>query len=196
MPPARAVNTNRGYSPTQERTPLLKKQKEELVRNMTESFGDAELMVVTRHSGLTVAEMTDLRRRMRAAGANFRVTKNRLAKRALEKTSFADIQSLFSGPTAVAFSTDPVAAAKVAVDYANENNKLSVLGGMLGAEALDEAGVEALAKLPSLDDLRGRIVGLLQAPGSKIARLLTEPSAQLARVFSAFGDAGEPPAAG
>ena len=175
---------------------MLKKQKEELVRNMTESFGSAELMVVTRHSGLTVAEMTDLRRRMRAAGASFRVTKNRLAKRALEKTSFADIQPLFSGPTAVAFSTDPVAAAKVAVDYANQNDKLSVLGGMLGAETLDEAGVEALARLPSLDELRGRLVGLLQAPGSKIARVLTEPSSQLARVFSAFGDTGEPPAAG
>ncbi len=167
---------------------MLKKQKEELVRNMTESFGSAELMVVTRHSGLTVAEMTDLRRRMRAAGVTFRVTKNRLAKRALEKTSFADIQPLFSGPTAVAFSADPVAAAKVAVDYANENGKLSVLGGMLGAETLDEAGVDALAKLPSLDELRGKIVGLLQAPGSKIARLLGEPGAQLARVFSARGD--------
>ncbi len=169
---------------------MLKRQKEELVRDMTESFGGAELMVVTRHSGLTVAEMTDLRRRMRAAGATFRVTKNRLAKRALEKTSFTDIQSLFSGPTAVAFSTDPVAAAKVAVDYANENDKLSVLGGMLGAETLDENGVVALARLPSLDELRGKIVGLLQAPGGRIARLLNEPGAQLARVFSAQGDSG------
>lgn len=175
---------------------MLKKQKEDLVRNMTESFGSAELMVVTRHSGLTVAEMTELRRRMRAAGATFRVTKNRLAKRALEKTPFSDVQPLFSGPTAVAFSADPVAAAKVAVDYASGNNKLSVLGGMLGAQTLDGAGVEALARLPSLDELRGKIVGLLQAPGSKIARLLTEPGAQLARVFSAQGESGEPPAAG
>ena len=169
---------------------MLKKQKEELVRNMTESFGGAELMVVTRHSGLTVAEMTDLRRSMRAAGVNFRVTKNRLAKRALEKTSFADIRPLFSGPTAVAFSTDPVAAAKVAVDYAGRNDKLSVLGGMLGAERLNEAGVLALARLPSLDELRGKIVGVLQAPGSRIARLLGEPGGQLARVFSARGDSG------
>ncbi len=174
---------------------MLKQQKIELVRNMTESFGGAEIMVVTRHSGLTVAEMTDLRRRMRAAGATFRVTKNRLAKRALAETPFADMQPLFTGPTAVAFSTDPVAAAKVAVDYANENNKLSVLGGMLGAQALDEAGVVALARLPSLDELRGTLIGLLQAPGSKIARVLAEPGAQLARVFAALGDADDEPSA-
>jgi len=170
---------------------VLKQRKTELVRDMTESFGGAEIVVVTRHSGLTVAEMTDLRRRMRAAGATFRVTKNRLAKRALAETPFADMQPLFSGPTAVAFSADPVAAARVAVDYANENAKLSVLGGMLGAQALDEAGVAALAALPSLDALRGTLVGLLQTPGGRIARMLAEPGAQLARLLSALGDADE-----
>ncbi len=174
---------------------MLKKQKEALVRDMAEGFGGAGLLVVTRHSGMTVAEMTDLRRRMREAGASFRVTKNRLAKRALEDTPFGNIAPLFSGPTAVAFSTDPVAAAKVAVDYANENAKLAVLGGALGEQTLDEAGVEALSKLPSLDELRGGLIGLLQAPGAKIARLLAEPGAQLARALSAQAASGEPPAA-
>jgi large subunit ribosomal protein L10 len=135
---------------------------------------------------MTVAEMGELRARMRKEGASFRVAKNRLAKRALEGTPVAGIAGLFKGPTGIAFSKDPVAAAKVAVAYAKDNSKLVVLGGAMGANVLDVAGVKALASLPSLDELRGKIVGLLQAPATKIATVLQAPAAQLARVLSAY----------
>lgn len=170
---------------------MLRKQKEEVVAGMAEGFGAAELMVVARHSGMTVAEMTDLRRRMRAAGAGFRVTKNRLARLALEGTPFACIGPLFAGPTAVAFSADPVSAAKVVVDYANENAKIAVLGGALGAKALDTRDVEALARLPSLDELRGGLVGLLTTPAARIAQVLAAPGAQIARVLSAHASSAD-----
>ena len=170
---------------------MLRKQKEEVVAGMAEGFGAAELMVVTRHSGMTVTEMTDLRRRMRAAGAGFRVTKNRLARLALEGTRFACIGPLFVGPTAVAFSADPVSAAKVVVDYANRNAKIAVLGGALGAKALDARDVEALARLPSLDELRGGLVGLLTTPAARIAQVLAAPGAQIARVLSAHASSAD-----
>ena len=170
---------------------MLRKQKEGVVAGMAESFGSAEFMVVARHSGMTVAEMTDLRRRMRTAGAEFRVTKNRLARLALEGTPFACIGPLFVGPTAVAFSADPVSAAKVVVDYANGNAKISVLGGALGARALDIGDVEALAKLPSLDELRGGLIGLLTTPAARIAQVLAAPGAQIARVLSAHASSGD-----
>jgi len=165
-------------------------RKQDIVNQLHEDIGKAEMVVVTRHDGLTVAEATELRRAMRDAGTSFRVTKNRLALRALGGTPYEGLKDLFKGPTAVACSDDPVAAAKAAVDYAKKNEKLIVLGGQMGAHELDAAGVEQLAKLPSLDELRGTIVGLLQAPATKIAMVLQAPAGQLARVFGAYGQSG------
>lgn len=162
-------------------------QKEQAVTDLRKALEDAALVVVTHQSGLTVSQSTDLRRRMRDAGAAFKVTKNRLTLRALEGTRFSGIAPLFTGPTAIAFSADPIAAAKVAVQFAKENGKLVILGGGFGADVLDADGVRALAALPSLDELRGRIVGLLQAPATKVAAVLQAPAAQLARVMSAYG---------
>jgi len=146
-------------------------------------------LVVTHQTGLTVDEATQLRRQMRGAGARYRVTKNRLMKRALEGTPFAGLAPLFTGPTAIAFSQDPVAAAKAAVEYANRNTKLTIIGGGLQGEVLDAAAVKALATLPSLDELRGRLIGLINAPATKLARLLQTPGGQLARVLAAYAEA-------
>jgi len=162
-------------------------QKEKVVADLHQDFGAANLVVVTRQSGLTVAEVTALRRQMRDAGASYRVSKNRLVRLALEGTRFEGLKPLFIGPTAIAASADPVAAAKICVEFANQNDKLSIVGGALGEQALDAAGVMALAKLPSLDELRGKLVGLLQAPATKVAGVLQAPAGQLARVFSAYG---------
>ena len=128
---------------------------------------------------------------VRAAGAGFKVTKNRLTRFALEGTKFQALQSLMTGPTALAFSEDPVAAAKVCVEFAKQNEKLTIIGGALGEQLLDVNGVQALAKLPSLDELRGRLVGLLQAPATKVAVVLQAPAGQLARVISAYGSQDE-----
>ena len=144
-------------------------QKREAVAKLNEVFANASSVVVTQYSGLNVAEISDLRRQMRKAGATFKVTKNRLTKLALDGTPYASISDLFAGPTAIAYSDDPVAPAKVAVDFAKGNNKLVVLGGAMGDSQLDVDGVKALASLPSLDELRGKFVGLLQAPGTKLA---------------------------
>jgi large subunit ribosomal protein L10 len=166
-------------------------QKEKLVASLHETLSGVSSIVVTHQTGLTVAEVTDLRRRMREAGAGFKVTKNRLARLALQGTPFELLSSMFTGPTAIAFSRDPVAAAKVAVEFANRNDKLVIVGGALGTQALDAAGVKALATLPSLDELRGKLVGLLQTPASRIAAVLQAPGSQLARVFSAYAGKGE-----
>ncbi|MFZ2005928.1 MAG: 50S ribosomal protein L10 [Stellaceae bacterium] len=165
-------------------------QKQALVETLQNDLGGAVCIVVTHQTGLSVAEATQLRRQMRDAGAGYRVTKNRLAKRALEGTEFASLAPLFTGPTAVAFSRDPVAAAKAAVAFANRNDKLTIVGGGLAGQALDVAGVRALATLPSLDELRGKIIGLIQAPATKLAGLLQAPGAQLARVLAAHADQG------
>jgi large subunit ribosomal protein L10 len=134
---------------------------------------------------MTVAESGDLRQKMREAGAGLKVTKNRIAKLALKGTRFEDLDSLFTGPTAVGTSEDPVAAAKTLVEYAKSNNKLTIVGGSMDGKVLDKAGVEALAKMPSLDELRGKLVGLLQAPASKLARVTQAPAGKLARVVKA-----------
>jgi large subunit ribosomal protein L10 len=134
---------------------------------------------------MTVAESGDLRGKMREAGAGFKVTKNRIAKLALKGTRFEDLDTLFTGPTAVGTSEDPVAAAKILVEYAKSNNKLTIVGGSMDGKILDKAGVEALAKMPSLDELRGKLVGLLQAPASKLARVTQAPAGKLARVVKA-----------
>ena len=143
-------------------------------------------MVVTRNLGLTVAQSTDLRLKMRDAGAQFKVAKNRLALIALEGSKYSPIGDLLTGPTALATSIDPVAAAKVAVDFAKTNDRLEIVGGAMGDTILDVNGIKALAALPSLDQLRATIIGLVQAPATKIARTVSEPGAQLARVFGAY----------
>jgi large subunit ribosomal protein L10 len=162
-------------------------EKAEAIVELNQIFKDANLMVVTRQTGLTVQEVTDLRRKVRAAGASYKVAKNRLTLRALEGTRFTALGSLFKGPTAIAYSEDPVAAAKVIAAFAKDNEKLSIVGGALGENTLDVAGVQALATLPSLDALRSKIIGLLQAPATKVAVVLAAPAGQLARVFGAYG---------
>jgi large subunit ribosomal protein L10 len=162
-------------------------EKEQTVASLKQMFDDSTVVVVTHYTGLTVAELTDLRSRMRDAGAQFKVTKNRLTRLALEGTSFQSLQDLFNGPTAVAFSADPVAAAKVTAAFAKDNEKLVILGGAFGDQVLDVNGVKTLASMPSLDELRGKIVGLLQAPATKVAGVLQAPAGQVARVFGAYG---------
>ena len=166
---------------------MLRSQKEEKVAVLQHSLSDAVMVVVAHQTGLSVAEATDLRQQMRQAGAGFRVTKNRLARIALQGTPFEHLSDLFTGPTAIAYSADPVAAAKVAVAYAKKNDKLVILGGGLGEQTLDKAGVEALATLPSLDELRAKIVGMINTPATRIAGVLQAPAGQLARVFGAYG---------
>ncbi len=165
-------------------------EKAKQVDALHRTLADTTLVVVTRQSGLSVGEVSDLRRRMRAAGANYKVTKNRLAKLALKGTKFEGTASFFVGPTAVAVSKDPIAAAKVATAYAKENEKLTIVGGALGAKILDAIGIQALASLPSLDALRARILGLIQAPATKIAVVLQAPAGQLARVLNARAEKG------
>jgi large subunit ribosomal protein L10 len=161
-------------------------EKTDVVEDLKKAFAGAGSVVVAHYQGMTVAEMGELRARMRAQGASFKVAKNRLAMRALQGTAVEAIAHLFKGPTGIAFSKDPVAASKVAVAYAKDNTKLVILGGSVGATALDAAGVKALAELPSLDQLRGKLIGLLQAPATKLAGLMQAPGGQLARVIAAY----------
>ena len=163
-------------------------QKNEQVSALAKTLSETAVVVVTRNHGLTVAQVTDLRIKMRQAGASFKVTKNRLARIALEGTPYQPIGELLTGPIGFATSTDPVAAAKVAVDFAKTNDKFEIVGGAMGSTVLDIDGVKALAALPSLDELRGRIVGLIQAPASKIARVISTPAGNLARVFGAYAN--------
>ena len=161
-------------------------QKADLVDELKNVFNETSVVVITRNNGLSVAQSTDLRLKMRDAGAQYKVAKNRLALIALDGTRYSPIGDLLKGPTALATSTDPVAAAKVAVDFAKTNDKFEIVGGAMGDTVLDVDGIKALAALPSLDELRATIVGLIQAPASKIARTINEPGAQLARVFGAY----------
>ena len=166
-------------------------RKEELVASFNEAFSGATLVVVTSQSGLTVAQSTELRREMRKAGASYKVTKNRLTRLALEGTKFAHLSDLFKGPTGIAYSEDPVAAARIAVKFAEGNDKFQILGGGLSEQALDISGVNALAKLPSLDELRGKLVGMIQTPATRIAGVTQAPAGQLARVLGARAAQGE-----
>jgi large subunit ribosomal protein L10 len=163
-------------------------EKAELIETLQSTLSEAAAVVVTHQTGLTVAESSDLRGRMREAGAGFKVTKNRLTKIALQGTKYEDITDLFTGPTAMGTSADPVSAAKTLVAFAKENDKLTIVGGALDGKVLDKAGVEALAKLPSLDELRASLVGLLNAPATKVARVAQAPAAKLARVIQARAD--------
>lgn len=160
-------------------------EKREFVASLAGVFAETSMVVVTRNRGLTVAEVTDLRRRMRAAGANYKVAKNRLATRALEGTKFEGIKPLLKGPTAIAWSRDPVAVAKTAIEFAKLNEKFEVLGGALGSQTLDASGIRALSELPSLDALRAKLLGLVLAPATKLAGLMQAPGGQLARLLAA-----------
>ncbi|WP_370178171.1 50S ribosomal protein L10 [Alteriqipengyuania sp.] len=161
-------------------------QKTDAVAQLNNVFNEAGVVVVTRNLGLTVAESTDLRAKMREVGATYQVAKNRLAKIALKDTDYAGIEEYLSGPTALAYSADPVAAAKAVVEFAKSNDRLEVVGGSMGSQVLDEAGVKALASMPSLDELRGKLVGLVNAPATKIAQVVNAPANKLARVFGAY----------
>ena len=165
--------------------------KSELVTSLNGVFAKTSVVVVAHYKGLTVADMQKLRSQMKQAGATVKVTKNSLTKIALEGTDVASVQALMKGPTLIAYSGDPVAAPKVAVDFAKANDKLVILGGAMGTTALNPEGVRSLATLPSLDELRGKLVGLIQAPGTKIAQLANAPAAKLARVFAAYAKRDE-----
>ena len=166
-------------------------EKSELVSGLNQVLSSAGVVVVAHYSGLSVAQMTALRGRMRNAGASLKVAKNRLVKIALKGTDVEHISDLFQGPTVIAYSDDPVAAPKVAAEFAKANEKFVVLGGAMGRTNLDAKGVEALAALPSLDELRAKIVGMIQTPATRIAGVLQAPAGQLARVISAYSKQSE-----
>lgn len=161
-------------------------QKKEAVAQLRQTFQETGVVVVTRNLGMTVAQSTSLRIKMREAGATYKVSKNTLALIAIEDTPYANLAELLTGPTALASSSDPVAAAKAAVDFAKTTDRFEVVGGAMGATILDANGVKALAELPSLDELRAKIVGLVQAPATKLAQLVQAPAAKLARVVGAY----------
>jgi large subunit ribosomal protein L10 len=169
---------------------LDRTEKRDFVASLASVFAETSMVVVTQNKGLTVAEVTDLRRRMRAAGVTYKVAKNRLTALALEGTSFDGIKPLLKGPTALAWSADAVAVAKVAVEFAKTNEKLVVLGGALGTQMLDASGIKALSELPSLDQLRGKLLGMLQTPATRIAGILQAPGGQIARVLAAYAKEG------
>jgi large subunit ribosomal protein L10 len=161
-------------------------EKREFVTGLNDAFQNAGSVVVAHYAGITVAQMNDLRSKMRAAGGTVKVAKNRLAKIALQGTGSEGIVDLFKGQTLIAYSTDPIAAPKVASEFAKGNDKLVILGGAMGATALNADGVKALATLPSLDELRARLVGMISTPATRIAQVVNAPAAQLARVFGAY----------
>lgn len=166
-------------------------EKTQLVEDLGAVFKDTGAVVVAHYTGLTVADMTSLRAQMREAGASVRVAKNRLAKLALKGTDIEHVSDLFQGPTVVAYSSDPVAAPKIAVEFAKGNEKLVILGGAMGTTNLDPEGVKALAAMPSLDEIRGKLVGLIASPATKVAQVLAAPAGQLARVINAHAEKSE-----
>jgi large subunit ribosomal protein L10 len=168
-----------------------RQQKQELVSSLNATLTQQSFIAITHNKGMTVAEVQLLRKQIRAAGAGYKVAKNRLARLAIAGTKFENLSELLKGPTGIAYSTDPVAAAKVCAKFAKDNKKLEIIGGNLNGQRLDVAGVETLATLPSLDELRGKIVGLIQAPATKIAGVLAAPAGQLARVLAAKAKQGE-----
>ena len=161
-------------------------QKAESIEALKGVFASSGAVVVTHYLGLTVAEMTDLRTRLRKEGAQIKVVKNRLAQKALNGSAGDAGEALFKGPVAIAYGPDPVSAAKVVTQYAKDNEKFTVVGGLLGDQVLSKDAVKSLASLPSLDQIRGQLIGLLQAPATKIAGILQAPAGQLARVFNAY----------
>jgi len=172
-------------------TNVDRSQKADVVSSLRQRLTEVNLVVVTRQSGLTVAESTELRRRMSQAGAHYKVTKNRLARLALDGSKFTDLAPLLKGPTGMASSKDPVAAAKVAVDFAKANEKMEIVGGVLDGKFLDADSVKALAALPSLNELRAKLVGMFQTPATRIAVVLQAPASQVARVLGAYASKSE-----
>jgi large subunit ribosomal protein L10 len=172
-------------------------EKREFVTGLNQALAATSMIVVTRNTGLTVAEVTDLRRKMGAAGATYKVAKNRLTYLALDGTQFDGIKPMLTGPIALAWATDPVAVAKTAVEFAKTNEKFVLVGGSLGTQTLNADGIKALAELPSLDVLRAQLVGMIATPATRIAGILQAPAGQLARVFGAYAkrDEGEAEAA-
>jgi large subunit ribosomal protein L10 len=164
-------------------------QKSESVASLNAVFNEVGVVVVTRNLGMTVAQSTALRLKVREVGASFKVAKNSLAKLAIQDTDYVGIGDMLTGPTALASSVDPVAAAKAVVEFAKTNDKLEIVGGSMGTLVLNADGIKALASMPSLDELRGTIIGLVQAPATKIAQLVTAPAGKLARVFGAYAEA-------
>jgi large subunit ribosomal protein L10 len=165
-------------------------QKAEAVEVLNETFQNNGVVVIAEYKGLTVAEMSDYRSKLRAEGGQFKVTKNRLAKLACKGTSYEGLVDMFKGPIGIAYSEDPVTAAKISYDFAKGNDKLVIVGGGMGENVLDKAGVEALAKLPSLDELRGKIIGVLQAPAQKLAGVTQAPARDLVGVTKAYSEKG------
>ncbi|MCO6186409.1 50S ribosomal protein L10 [Rhizobium sp. L1K21] len=166
-------------------------EKREFVTELNEVFKTSGSVVVAHYAGITVAQMNDFRSQMRAAGGTVKVAKNRLAKIALQGTESESMSELFTGQTILAYSEDPITAPKVVMEFAKKNDKLVVLGGAMGATALDADGVKSLASLPSLDELRAKIVGMIQTPATRIAQVVNAPAGQLARVFSAYSKKDE-----
>ena len=164
---------------------MLRAEKAQVIDDLNEVFAKTGVVVVTHYKGLTVAEITDLRGRIRSAGASFRVTKNKLAQRAVDGTPFAVMAPLFTGPTAIAFSNDPTAAPRIVAEFGKKHDKLQIIGGGLSGSLLDAASVRALAELPSLDELRAKLIGLLNTPASRLVGLLQAPGGQIARVLAA-----------
>jgi len=177
--------------PTEESPDVDRAEKKAAIATLNGVFKASNVVVVAHYSGLTVAQMQQLRKQMRQAGASVKVAKNRLAKIALEGTDVASIGPLLKGPTVIATSSDPIAAPKVATDFAKGHEKFVILGGAMGKTALDPNGVKALSSLPSLDELRGKLIGLLVAPATKIAQLTTAPAAKVARVVQAYASKSE-----
>ena len=163
---------------------MKRSEKKDFVEKMKEEFLNSSSVIVAQYSGLTVDESESLRKEMRANGAKYKVTKNRLTKLAIAETQFKDISDLFHGPTAIAYSTDPVAPAKVAVNFEKKFESFKIIGGGYNGEKIDKEKIDFLSKLPSLDELRGQIIGLLLAPAQKIASITSEPGSQIARLLS------------
>ena len=167
---------------------MNKSEKTKLVETLHATFSGSTSVVIAHQVGLTVAESNDIREKMRNAGARYKVTKNRIAKIALKGTKFEELSDQFTGPTAIGTSDDPVAAAKILVEFAKSNDKMTIICGSVDGQVLAKADVETLAKLPSLDELRAKLVGLLQAPAAKLARVSQAPAGKLARVIQARAD--------
>jgi large subunit ribosomal protein L10 len=163
-------------------------QKADSVASLVATFNEVGVVVVTRNLGMTVAQSTALRTKVRDAGASYKVAKNSLAKLAIQNTNYVGIDEMFTGPTAIATSVDPVAAAKAVVDFAKTTDKIEIVGGAMGVHVLNAEGIKALASMPSLDEMRAKLIGLIQAPATKIAQLTTAPAAKLARVFAAYAE--------
>lgn len=169
---------------------MEKAKKAVSVKELTGIFGEVETVIIAQNTGLTVAEFTDLRKKVRSTGATIKVAKNRLVKIALKGTKFEVLSDKFTGPTAIAYSKDPVSAAKAIAEFAKTNQKLIIVGGAMGATVLDVAGVKNLASMPSLDELRAKLVGLINAPATKLVQVIQAPAGQLARIFGAYAAKG------